>query len=53
MVSTNLAVPLATACSAPAFGLALLLSYRFFRRAVLAAGLVLDWGGGARPPAED
>lgn len=45
-ISIRLAVPLATAASAPIFLLGLFLSYRGFRRAVHAAGYVLVWGRG-------
>ena len=44
--STRLAVPVATAASAPVFLLGLVLSYRGFKRAIHAAGYVLIWGGG-------
>lgn len=46
IASTRLAVPVATAASAPVFMVGLVLSYRGFRRAVHAAGYVLVWGGG-------
>lgn len=46
IASTRLAVPVATAASAPIFMLGLALSYRGFKRAIHAAGYVLVWGGG-------
>lgn len=45
LIRTNLAVPVATAASAPVFLVALVVSYRLFRRSVRVAGFVLDWGG--------
>lgn len=44
VASTQLAVPLATAASAPVFLAGLALSYRGFRRAIHAAGYILIWG---------
>ncbi len=44
IASTQLAVPVATAASAPVFLAGLFLSYRGFRRTIRAAGYILVWG---------